>query len=76
MNKILEQDIETICSSKFIDWNKIDNHSFFYNRCNRANWFINCKIIYMEKHKQKRKYKNALISEKQENCNRYAWEWQ
>lgn len=29
MNKILEQDIETICSSKFIDWNKIDNHSFF-----------------------------------------------
>lgn len=29
MNKILEQDIETICSSKLIDWNKIDNHSFF-----------------------------------------------
>ncbi len=29
MNKVLEQDIETICSSKFIDWNKIDNHSFF-----------------------------------------------
>lgn len=29
MNKILEQDIETICSNKLIDWNKIDNHSFF-----------------------------------------------
>lgn len=29
MNKILEQDIETICSSQLIDWNKIDNHSFF-----------------------------------------------
>lgn len=29
MNKILEQDIETICSSKLIDWNKIDNHKFF-----------------------------------------------